>query len=250
MISVAGLTADDKQNDLLQKLGLQPWRPTLPAVIGKLEADAPALSAGLQVGDKIRVANERQIGNWQDVVEYVRQHPGQRIELQVERNAELHVITLVTATKVVNGVSVGYIGAAPRAPEPLPESMTAEVHYPLFEALGVAMEKTWQLSLLTLRMIGKMILGEVSLDNLSGPITIATYAGYTAAVISISLGVLNLLPVPMLDGGHLMYYLIEMVKGSPLSDNVQIGLQKIGIILLVMLMTLALYNDIARLFAA
>jgi regulator of sigma E protease len=133
------------------------------------------------------------------------------------------------------------------------------VKYSVFEAVGVAVHKTWQLSVLTLRMIGKMITGEVSVENLSGPITIATYAGYTAsvglgaflyflAVVSISLGVLNLLPVPLLDGGHLMYYLVEMVKGSPLSDALQLQLQRVGIAFLVMLMTLALYNDVMRLF--
>ena len=122
----------------------------------------------------------------------------------------------------------------------------------------MAAAKTWQLSALTLRMIGKMITGEVSVKNLSGPITIATYAGQTAslgigaflyflAVVSISLGVLNLLPVPMLDGGHLMYFLVEMVKGSPLSDVVQAKMQQVGIAFLLVLMTLALYNDVMRL---
>ena len=133
------------------------------------------------------------------------------------------------------------------------------MQYSFVKSFGVAIIKTWKLSVLTLRMIGKMIVGEVSVENLSGPITIATYAGYTAsvgltsflyflAVVSISLGVLNLLPVPLLDGGHLMYYLVEMVKGSPLSDEFQARMQRFGIVILVMLMTLALYNDIARLF--
>ena len=136
--------------------------------------------------------------------------------------------------------------------------MLAEIKYPFFGAIGAAIEKTWQLSVLTLRMIGKMILGEVSLDNLSGPITIATYAGYTAttglstflyflAVVSISLGVLNLLPIPMLDGGHLFYYLIEMIKGSPVSEAFELVGQKIGVVVLAMLMFIALYNDFQRL---
>lgn len=258
-ISVANLTTDAKQEDILRYLGIMPWRPPLPTILGELEAGGPASQASLQAGDRIVRADGQRLKDWRDLVMFVREHPDTDIQLEIDRNGVSRIILLKTSSKLVDSVVVGYIGAAPMPAGPLPDNLRAEIKYPLFGAIGAAIEKTWQLSVLTLRMIGKMVVGEVSLDNLSGPITIATYAGYTAtaglstflhflAVVSISLGVLNLLPVPMLDGGHLVYYLIEMVKGSPLSDEIQMGLQKIGIVFLLMLMTLALYNDIVRLF--
>ena len=178
--------------------------------------------------------------------------------IEIERSGETRIIHVNTTQRKTDAGFVGKIGAAPARPEVLPQDYLAEVKYSFFTALGVAVVKTWKMSVLTLRMIGKMIVGEISLANLSGPITIATYAGYTAnagissflyflAVISISLGVLNLLPIPLLDGGHLLNYLIEMIKGSPLSEVIQLKMQRVGIALLAMLMSLALYNDIARL---
>ena len=146
-------------------------------------------------------------------------------------------------------------------PEPIsyPEELQTTVRYSVGTSFYTAVVKTWQMSVLTLKMIGNMIIGEVSVKNLSGPITIATYAGYTAseglptflsflAIVSISLGVLNLLPIPLLDGGHLLFYFIEIVKGKALSDEAQLKMQHIGIVMLGLLMILAFYNDIQRLF--
>lgn len=258
ILSVADVSAEIKQNDLLGYLGISPHRPVLPAVLGELEPGGPADLAGFKSGDKVLTANNQPIKDWMSLVNIVRKHPEKILQFEIERNGEVQYISVTPINKKTGTETIGRIGAAPAGP--LPSELKAKVQYSFFEAFGVATAKTWQMSALTLRMIGKMIVGEVSIDNLSGPITIATYAGYTAsagigaflyflAVISISLGVLNLLPVPLLDGGHLMYYIVEMIKGSPLSDAVQLKMQHVGVALLAMLMSLALYNDVVRLFA-
>jgi len=257
-LSIAGVSSEIKQKELLSYLGISPFRPVLPAVLGELLPDGPAQLAGLKSGDLILSVNEQPISDWMAVVRFVRAHPDEVIQFRVERDGLPQTIAVNTVSKIIDTGTIGRIGAAPASPGPVPPELLAREEYPFFESLMVATAKTWQLSSLTLRMIGKMISGDVSVKNLSGPITIATYAGYSAnigltaflyflAVVSISLGVLNLLPVPMLDGGHLMYYLVEMVKGSPVSDAVQLKMQHIGIVLLVMLMSLALYNDVIRL---
>lgn len=259
-LPIADISAEIKQKNLLDYIGILPLQQILPAVVGKLESGGPAAQAGLQVGDRILRADGESVTDWMVFVKFVRSHPGQQVQLEIDRDGLVREITVTTAIRQTDNGEIGRIGAAPASAGPPPAERVTRLEYPFFEAFGVAVTKTWQMSALTLRMIGKMIVGEVSLDNLSGPITIATYAGYTAsagitaflyflAIVSISLGVLNLLPIPLLDGGHLMYYLVEMVKGSPVSDAVQLQLQRIGIAFLVMLMTLALYNDLIRLFS-
>lgn len=259
VLSVAGVSSEIKQNNLLGHLGISPLRPVLPAVLGKLEPGGPAELAGFKSGDKVLAANGQQINDWMALVNTVRKHPEKTLQFEIERNGEVQFISVMPQSKKTGTETIGRIGAAPAPAGPMPPELRTKVQYSFFEAFGVATAKTWQMSALTLRMIGKMITGEVSIDNLSGPITIATYAGYTAsagigaflyflAVISISLGVLNLLPIPLLDGGHLMYYIVEMIKGSPLSDAVQLKMQHVGVALLAMLMSLALYNDVIRLF--
>lgn len=259
-LPLEGVSAEVKQKNLLGHLGISPYRPELPAVLGELEPGGPADSAGLQTDDRVLSVDGQQISDWMALVEFVQKHPEQLIRVEVERSGKTLVIPVTTQKRETDSGFIGRIGAGPSRSVDYPESHLAEVRYSFIEALGVATEKTWSMSVLTLRMIGKMIVGEVSVENLSGPITIATYAGYTAsvgltsflyflAIVSISLGVLNLLPIPLLDGGHLMYYLVEIVKGSPLSDEFQSQMQRFGIAILVMLMSLAIYNDIARLFA-
>ena len=259
-LPVKNITTEIKQKDLLAHVGINPFRPELPAVLGQLETGGPAEVAGLRENDRVLKIGDQQVANWNVLVEIVRAHPQQEIRIEVERSGETQIISVNTTQQKTDTGFVGKIGASPALPKALSKEYMAEVKYSFFNAFGVAVVKTWQMSALTLRMIGKMIVGEVSLDNLSGPITIATYAGYTAsagissflyflAVISISLGVLNLLPIPLLDGGHLLNYLIEMVKGSPLSDYVQAQMQRVGIVFLVMLMSLALFNDVARLIS-
>ena len=258
-LSVADVATEIKQGNFLQYLGITPVRPVVPAVIGELEQGGTARQAGLQSGDRILRADGAEIKDWMAFVEFVRARPDQTVPLEIERNGAVQSLDIPIAAHESKEGVIGRIGAGPAPIGPLPEKFRAEERYGPVEGIGHAMVKTWQLSTLTLRMIGKMLVGEVSVANLSGPITIATYAGYTAsvglgaflyflAVVSISLGVLNLLPIPLLDGGHLMYYVIEMIKGSPLSDSIQLKLQRLGIAFLVMLMTLAFYNDLNRLF--
>jgi len=258
-LPVSTIPTENKQQDLLRYVGITPWRMDYPPVLGELAADGAALKAGLRSGDRVLSAAGEPIKDWMNLVEFVRAHPDQTVKLQIERDGVEQIVDVHIASRTTDSGVIGRIGAGPAPAGPLPEEMRAEIRFGPVSAVGEALSKTWQMSSLTLRMIGKMIVGEVSLENLSGPITIATYAGYSAsvgitsflyflAIISISLGVLNLLPIPLLDGGHLMYYLVEIVKGSPLSDEVQMQFQRLGIALLAMLMLLAFYNDLNRLW--
>ncbi|HEY5789430.1 MAG TPA: RIP metalloprotease RseP [Gammaproteobacteria bacterium] len=244
---------------LLQNLGLTPWQPRLPAVVERVVAGGAAERAGLQAGDLVVQADGEAIADWGAWVRFVRERPAVTFPVTVER-AGARVELELTPESVGEGAAAsGRIGAQARVPEDLFEGMHAEFRLGPLDAAGEALRKTWEMGGLMLRMLGKMVIGEASLQNINGPLSIAEYAGRTAsiglapfltflAVISISLGVLNLLPVPLLDGGHLLYYLIELVKGSPVSEHVEILGQRIGIALLLLLMGLAFYNDLVRLF--
>lgn len=247
---------DLNRGGLLDFVGLRPYRPVIPAIIGKLVPNGAADRAGLEVGDKVVGVDGEAINDWEQLVDYVRARPEQQIDIEIERASEQ--LTLPITPVRVEG-DVGKIGAGVKV-QKMPEELKSIVQYSPGVALVNAAAKTWDMSYLTLRMLGKMVTGDISLSNLSGPISIARYAGYSAsigfisfltflAVVSISLGVLNLLPIPMLDGGHLFYYLVELFKGSPVSENTQIIGQKVGVAMLLSMMLVAFYNDILRFFS-
>jgi regulator of sigma E protease len=243
---------------LFAKLGLRPWSPEPEPVIGDLTPGGPAERAGLTAGDRILMADGQPIATWSEWVKIVRARPGEQLDVTVRRGeGELRLSVDVVAEKSDEG-TIGRIGAAVKLPEDMLDGMRAEERYGVVEAVFRATAKTWEMSTLTLRMIWRMVVGDVSPKNISGPINIAQYAGVSAtigasaflsflAIVSISLGVLNLLPIPMLDGGQVVYTLAESLKGGPLSERVQMIGQQIGIGFLLVLMSFAFYNDISRL---
>jgi regulator of sigma E protease len=260
-LDLSGLTAADLDGDFLATVGLSRYQLHIKPVIGSVVEGSPAQRAGLRNGDEIVAIDDRPIEQWGQLVAKVRESPGKTLRLEIRRNgAGLSRISITPGAVAEKGLSIGKIGAAPYIDPSLTSDLITEVRYGPAESMIKALHKTWDTSIFSLRMLGKMITGEVSLKNLSGPITIADYAGQSAqngwisyvfflALISISLGVLNLLPIPLLDGGHLMYYIVEIFKGSPVSDKaMEIG-QHIGMTLLFTLMVFALYNDINRLIS-
>ncbi|BBE49928.1 Regulator of sigma-E protease RseP [Ferriphaselus amnicola] len=257
-LDASSLKPADLDGDFLKNLGLQPWQPTIYPVFGKLADNSVAQRAGLQTGDQVLRASGKEVKLWEELVTIIRSHPGQPLALELLRAGSPLTITLTPESVNEAGLTVGKIGAAPQVDRKLFEAMLTEVRYNAVEALPQAIRKTWETAVVSLKMMGKMLAGEVSMKNLSGPLTIADYAGQSTqmgliaylgflALISISLGILNLMPVPLLDGGHLLYYTVELIKGSPVSERTwEIG-QKVGTALLVTMMAMALYNDISRL---
>ena len=255
---VADIKAVEK-SDVLTLLGITPWQPAIDAVIGRLEKGAPAAVAGFQVNDRIVAVDGMAVNDWYDWVDYIRSHGGVQMVVQIDRAGKPMELSLQPELVGHGEKAYGRIGAAAKDVGEIPADMQSVQRYGIFAAVKAGMIKTWDMSCLTLHMMGQIVMGKASLDNLSGPITIAQYAGQSAsigwlqflsflAIVSISLGVLNLLPVPVLDGGHLLFYIVEFFKGSPLSEQVQIAGQKVGLVLLLMLMVVAFYNDLVRLF--
>jgi regulator of sigma E protease len=248
-----------EEPDLLGRLGLTPKRPIMPAVIGELVPGEAAEGAGLQTGDRILVADGRPIEGWQDFVGMVRDHPDKELTIEIQRtDGARATLSIRPRSTQVEGSTIGRIGAGVLVPDGLMDDYSVEVRYGPIESLDRAVAKTVDMSVMTLRVVGRMLIGQASVENLSGPITIAETAGRTAsygldafvkflAIVSISLGILNLLPIPVLDGGHLLYFFIEWVKGSPLSEEAQMQGQRIGLVLLAGLMSLAFYLDLSRL---
>ncbi|MHB1173963.1 MAG: RIP metalloprotease RseP [Sulfuriferula sp.] len=260
MLNAAGVAVDG-ESDMAAKLGIRLFEPSLAAVIGQVLPDSVGSRAGLRPGDHIVAMDGTKISEWSDLVKLVRDRPGKVVTLQVERGSPAARLDIQLVPQRVEeaGVAVGKIGIGPKVDPAVFDAMLTKTRYGVATAFTKAFAKTWDTSVFSLQMMGRMVTGEVSWRNLSGPITIADYAGQSArtgtaafvtflALVSISLGVLNLLPIPLLDGGHLMYHIAELIKGSPVSERVmEIG-QQIGMALLLTLMIFAFYNDISRLF--
>jgi regulator of sigma E protease len=259
-LDMGAITKDDLDRDFLGKLGMRPFRPRVPAELGRVVPGSAAERAGLTQRDRVLAVNGKPVATWFDFTAEVASSPGKALTLTVEREGRRFDLK-ATPDAVGEGASrVGRLGV--EAGESLKrefERMTTTVRYGPIEAMPRAVHKVWDLSVFSVKMLGRMIVGDVSWKNLSGPITIADYAGQSAqlgwitwlgflALVSVSLGVLNLLPIPLLDGGHLVYYFAEIVKGSPVSERtMEIG-QRLGLALLLGLTFFAFYNDLNRLF--
>lgn len=245
---------------LLPGIGFDFWYPTVPTEIGKIVPGSPAERAGLQLGDRVVAVGGQPVGDFQAMVKIVQPSPGKTLTFVVDRDGRQVEVPIEVEAQRDGERLVGRIGIQPVASLDVPDSMKTIERFGAVTAVGRAVDKTWDMSVLTVRMIWNVATGDVSVKNLSGPINIAEYAGFSArqgilsflsflAVVSVSLFVLNLLPIPILDGGQVVYQLAELVKGSPLSERTQAVGQQVGIVLLLMLMSFAFYNDLARLFS-
>ncbi len=259
-LDLSSINANELDGNFLKIIGFNGYQPVIEPIIDKVIPDSASDHAGLLIGDEIIAINNQKVVDWMSLVQHIRASAGQPLTLEILRNQQTIQIDITPDTVTEQGEKVGKLGIAPKINQSELDKLRVTVHYPPLSSLQKALDKTWETTALTFKMLGKMVMGDVSLKNISGPISIADYAGQSAqmglvsylaflALISVSLGVLNLLPIPILDGGHLMYYAIEIIKGSPLSDGAMLIGQKIGIAMLFTLMTFAIYNDINRLIS-
>lgn len=257
-LSLSSINLDNVSKDTLALLGLTMHQPDIPPRIGEVIKNSPADLAGLKANDLVLSISNTKVKMWEEFVGEIRSHVDTPVDILVQRDSVEIKLTVRPEPVIENGKTVGRIGATFRMEKSELDRLFVTTHYSAGESLIKASEKTWDTAVFSLKMLGRMVTGQASWKGMSGPVTIANYAGQSAnmgikvfigflALISISIGVLNLLPIPVLDGGHLMYYMAEIVTGKPVSEAVlNIG-QRIGFFLLGSMMILALYNDINRL---
>ena len=257
-LSMANLVKADLDRDFAGKLGLNPYRLQIDPVVDTVIPTGAAAAAGLKPGDRIIAAAGEPVLDWSQFVAIVSASPGRPVSLEVEAHGEKFDAIVTPATITEGGRTFGRIGISPKIDRKASEALITTVRYGVLESIPKAVSKVWDMSVFSLKMFGRMVTGDISWKNLSGPITIADYAGQSAklgwlsfvtflALISVSIGVLNLLPIPVLDGGQLLYHIVELIKGSPLSEQaMEIG-QRAGFALLIGLSAFAFYNDIFRL---
>jgi regulator of sigma E protease len=245
--------------ELFRGLGFQFWTPPVPPVLGPVTPDGPAARAGLAAGDRIVAIDSVAVSDFRQIVDYISARPGERVNIEYRRGGATHNVPVTVASEEAAGRRIGRIRVQQPAGVTYPPDMLLHTELGVSGALARAGGEAWNMTLLQARLFWRMVLGRVSLKNLSGPLSIAEFAGDSAeagvasfmsflVLISLSLGFLNLLPIPILDGGQILFQLVEWLKGSPLSDRAQALGQQVGIALLIVLMGVALYNDIARQF--
>ncbi|MFM2482455.1 sigma E protease regulator RseP [Celerinatantimonas sp. YJH-8] len=256
-LSSWNIDADNSNQPPLQDLGITLYQPTVLLEVAHIIKESPAAQQGLQVGDKLVAINHQTLSSWSNFTEIVRHHAGSQIELSIERDGQLQVLPITPERKLYRGETIGFLGISPKA-QPYPESYLVTLRYDPLSALYQGVVRTGKVTRLTLDMLGKLVTGKVSVDNLSGPISIAKGAGQSAhnglvyflsflALVSVNLGILNLLPLPVLDGGHLLFFVVEAATGKPVSERVlEIG-TRIGMSVLIVVMMFALFNDLMRL---
>ena len=259
-ISTININYDDnilqKDGDIIVNLGFNPKTPEIPSIIGTIENNSPASLAGLQIGDQILSVNNKNIENWGSLVTNIQNNPNNILKLKINRFGKTLDIILVPAVKTSSDNGNGYAGISPD--RNALNDFRILVKYPFFESIYKSTLLTYNYSVLTFKMIFELFTGQANMNNISGPLSIAEFSGkslsmgfvyfaYLLAILSISLGVLNLLPIPVLDGGHLVYYIFEMLTGKPVPEKFQLIAQQFGMLILFGIMIVAFYNDFARL---
>jgi regulator of sigma E protease len=250
---------DGLNPDPLGSLGITPYEPPIAPIIHEIAKDSPAQQAGLRIGDKVLQVNQQSVHDWVDFVKYIQDHPNQILDVQVQRDGHILVLQAIAAQKHVSLLKmIGYFGVG-AAPPPLPADMEIMRHYSFWGAWAPAWQETVDFTAFNVKVIGKMVMGQLSLKGLGGPVSIFTsstvalkqgFISYVSflALFSVMLGFVNILPIPGLDGGHLLYFLLEAVRGKPLQISTQTLLWRIGIAILILLMCRAIINDVLRLF--